>query len=192
VDLTGLADVGKLAAGALIGALAALIVARMNRGETRRSRLEAREDRALDRKDARRARFVDRKVELAAQLLLAADLHADEARRQVGAKVDRWTQDMEYGQEAVEGYNIPTVGPTQPVREAFLALDLVAPAIAGSAGDLYIATVPLGELAGRWPDPRFDSDQSWSRDWTIALERWDAAREAFVEAVRSDLGVVEA
>jgi hypothetical protein len=45
---------------------------------------------------------------------------------------------------------IPSVGSTQPVRDAFQALDLLAPAIAAAANGLYFATVALGAPAGRF------------------------------------------
>jgi len=149
--------------------------------------------RAADRKDARLDRFADRKLSLAVDLLLAADRHVDESRVQVASKYSRWELEDAYGPEAVEADTIPPVGETRPVRVAWQALDLVAPGVASAAGELYLATVPIGALAAAWPDPanrRGANEERWPRDWQSANDRWDEARHAFVDAVRRDLGVI--
>ncbi len=121
--------------------------------------------------------------------MLAADRHSDESDFQVGARLDRWETEVEYGAEAVEGMPIPPVGSTQPVRDAFLALDLVSPGISEPALRLYLATSPLGTLAAAWPDPERDNDRRWAVEWHEARDKWNDARHDFVDAVRADLGV---
>jgi hypothetical protein len=175
-------------AGARIGADAAKESARISQVEARADRDDAREAREADRQDARLDRFADRKLSLAVDVLLAADLHSDQSRVQVAAKVERWNIELEHGDDAYDG-TIPPVGSTQPVREAMQALELVAPGIAEPAGDLYRATLPLGSLAARWMDLERPDASRWAEDWADALERWDDARSAFVTAVRADLGV---
>jgi hypothetical protein len=67
----------------------------------------------------------------------------------------------------------PTIGTTEPDRAAFLALDLVAPAMAPTAGELYQATVPVGSLAASWREPVGAGADSieWSKRWAATNER---------------------
>jgi hypothetical protein len=175
-------------AGARIGAEAARESARISQAEAQADRDDARQAREADRQDARLARFAERKLTLAMDLLLAADLHSDQALVQTAAKLDRWQQELDFGPLEDPG-PLPAVGTTQPVRNAFQALDLVAPGIAEAARRLYLATLPLGDLAARWPEPNQDDDNRWARNWQEANDRWDDARHDFVGAVRADLGV---
>jgi hypothetical protein len=92
-------------------------------------------------------------------LLLAADLHADQSRVHVAAKADRWFNELEYGPVENPG-PLPDVDSSRPVRNAFQAIDLVAPAVAGAALELYQATLPLGTMSATWPDPTHDADAS--------------------------------
>jgi hypothetical protein len=180
--------------GARIAATAAREVARLAQAESQSDRQVSIDARALERADAQRDRFADRKLSLAVDLLLAADGHADEARVQVAAKYERWEQEDQYGSEAFEGTpaDYPTVGSTTPVRAAWQSLDLVAPNVTAEAGELYLATVPLGAMAAAWPDPSYPGDgrtERWPVEWRAALDRWTEARHAFVDAVRIDLDV---
>jgi hypothetical protein len=175
--------------GALVGAIGAWVVARMNRAEARAAREDARQAREAERQDARLDRFADRKLSLAVDLLVAADHHVDQARVQVAAKLDEWNTEQAYG-PLEEPMDIPEVGPTTPVRHAYLALDLVAPGVADAAGELYRRTLPLGDLAANWADPpEGDDAKRWVRNWAEANDAWNDARHAFVDAVRRDLGV---
>jgi hypothetical protein len=187
VVLAAIAGVSGAFLGSRIAAGATRKAAAIAQAEAQADREEARKARDADRRDARLDRFADRKLSLAVDLLLAADLHSDQSRNQVEAKVDRWNFLTEY-EGTYEG-TIPDVGPIQPVRDAFQALDLVAPGIAAPAGNLYAATVPLGGLAARWGDHEREDASRWGQDWAYAVDRWAEARSAFVAAVRADLGV---
>jgi hypothetical protein len=175
-------------AGARIGAEAAKESARITQRQAQADRDDARRARDADRQDARLDRFADRKLSLAVDMLLAADLHSDQSRNQVAVKVERWNDRLEYGEETAY-VPIPLVGPTQPVRDAFQALDLVAPAISEPARRFYQATIPLGSLAARWMELERPDAAQWGQDWAMAIDRWDEERYAFVAAVRADLGV---
>jgi hypothetical protein len=98
---------------------------------------------------------------------------------------------VDIGPEAVSKDPLPLVGSTEPVRVAYLALDIVSPGAAPAAAALYRATVPVGLLAGRWSWPGQENEygQKWSKEWAEAIDEWDDARHAFVDAVRADLGV---
>lgn len=178
--------------GARIAAAASSEEARLAQVEAQADRQAALEARSIERQDARRDRFADRKLSLAVELLLAADLHADEARTNVAARFDRWRDEDEYGPEAFDGVptNFPSIGTTTPVRAAWQSLDLVAPNVESQARALYEATVPLGSLAADWSEPGSgDPAGRWPIDWTTANDRWNEARHAFVAAVRADLNV---
>lgn len=176
------------AAAGLGGAgLGAWIAAR----ETRRASVVAHAESEANRQDLRHARFAERKLALAVDLLLAADLHRRESDQQVASKWERFTVELEYGIQDDDRPD-PPVGSTEPVRAAYLALDLVAPAAAPAAANLYLATVPLGALAAIWKDPATgpqDASKDWVRQWGEAIERWNDARQDFVDAVRLDLDV---
>ena len=181
------------AAGAVIGASIAADAARETAAkaqeQTDAARDDARQARELDRLDAQRARFADRKFTLAVDLLRAADLHWREAAQFVASRWEDFEQQMEIGCETTGPF--PTIGPTEPVRVAFLALDLVAPGMAPTAGALYEATTPVGSLAAAWREPvgAGADAKEWARKWAEANERWNDARLSFVDAVRADLGV---
>src|SRR5206468_2956441 len=124
-------------------------------------------------------RFADRKLSLAVDLVLAADLHTDQARQQVAAKFERWEVSVEYGSgltdqdgEPYEGPDIPSIGPSQPVRSAFLALELVSPGMTDAAKEFYLATVNVGRLAAGWQSPERDRDRQSDREWADADEKW--------------------
>jgi hypothetical protein len=150
-------------------------------------RATARQERDADREDGRLERFADRKLSLAVDLLLAADGHASTSRDHVAAKAARWAAELEYGPE--NETPLPEIGSAERVRNAFQALDLVAPAVGLTASSLYLATVRLASLAGG-ASAESQSDPDWVREWDAANERWSAARLAFVDAVRRDLGVL--
>jgi hypothetical protein len=188
VLLAAIAGVGGAFLGSWIAAGATRKAAAIAQVEAQADRDEARRARDADRRDARLDRFADRKLSLAVDLLLAADLHSDQSRNQVAAKVERWNLQVEYGIDA-SNVTIPAVGPTQPVRDAFQALDLVAPGISEPARRFYQATVPLGDLAGRWMDLEREDASRWGVDWARAVDGWADARYDFVAAVRADLGV---
>lgn len=189
VILAALAGVGGVVLGAHIAAGAAEKAAKLAASEAQANRDDARQARELDRVDAQRARFADRKFTLAIDLLRAADVHWREAAQYVASRWEDFEQRMDFDTER-EG-PFPTIGTTEPVRAAFLALDLVAPAMAPTASELYEATVPIGSLAASWREPEGASADSkeWSRKWAVTNERWIDARLAFVDAVRADLGV---
>jgi hypothetical protein len=181
------------AAGAVIGASIAADAARESAAkaqqEAQTDRDDARQARELDRRDARMVRFADRKFELAVELLRAADIHSREATQYVASRLEDWEDQMTLGTDRAGPF--PTIHPTDPVRAAYLALDLVAPAMAPTAAALYEATVPLGSLAVSWlePDRAGADNNEWARKWAEALEGWQDARHDFVDAVRADLGV---
>jgi len=147
----------------------------------------ARRERDADREDARRDRFDDRKLLLAVDLLNAADVHATQSRDHVTAKAARWAAELEYAPE--DDAPLPEIGSPEPVRNAYQSLDLVAPAVGLAASSLYLATVRLGSLAAG-ASAEAQSAPDWVREWDASNERWNAARLAFVDAVRRDLGVV--
>ena len=154
-------------------------------------REEARAGRLDERADAAAARFAERRVALAVDLLVAADVHRRQTDGYVAEANDRWQTEQEFGPEAVTDYPMPRIDTTEPVRAAMLALDLVAPAVSEAASELYLATVPLGPLATSAPNLPED-DPAGYRDWlqrrADALDRWDTARWAYVDAVQADLG----
>lgn len=180
-------------AGAIIGANIAADATReagrLAQIEATAARDDASRARDADRLDARRSRFAERKLVLAVDLLLAADLHRRQADEQLDAKWEHFRIEVEEDGESTDP--IPGVDTTEPVRIAYLSLELVAPDVHAQAEALYLATVPLGTRAAAWPHPGRDSDASnkWARDWAEASSRWDAARHAFVDAVRADLQV---
>ena len=178
-----------LALAAMAGLGGAILGSRIAANATTRAAATAQATAGSDREEARRTRFADRKLALAVDLLLAADLHHLEADQQVASKLERWEVELDFGLTPDEP--LPSVGPTAGVRAAYLALDLVAPAAAVAAGELYEATVPLGRLAAGWMDPLSDQEsrRKWAREWSEATARWDDARRNFVDAVRRDLDV---
>jgi hypothetical protein len=189
VGLIGAGLAGFLAAvlGAHIGATAARHAADVAQREAEADREDARQSRLADRVEAHQSRFADRKLSLAVELLLAADAHTTEASEQVRVKLEDARVRSEYGVDDTD-MTIPAVGSPDLVRRAYQALDLVSPGTADAARELYLATLPLGQLAARWRDPEGD-DKQWSRDWQRATDRWDDARHGFVDSVRIDLGV---
>ena len=191
VVIAAIAGVLGARAGARIGADAAREAARLAKEQAEADRHDARVARDADRELAYRDRFAERTLALAVDLLLAADLHRREADQQIAERWQRFEDDVNYGSEAATTEPLPSVGPTEPVRAAYLALDLVAPALAEPAAELYRATVPLGALAATWPHPTRDDDaKRWAREWAEATNRWDTARVAFVDATRGDLAVM--
>lgn len=191
VTLAATAGAAGAVLGANIAADAAREAARVAQQNSDADRQDARVARDLDRQDARRFQFADRKLALAVDLLVAADVHLREAEQQVATKWERWNIETDFGVDARPTDPLPEVNPSEPVRRAFLALDIVAPMVAPAAGELYEATVPLGSMAASWTEPASHNDynKEWSRKWTEARDRWDGARFAFVEAVRNDLGL---
>lgn len=142
-----------------------------DRAESARSRQEARED-------ARRARFADQKRELLTAFWSTCDGHKREVESQVVWRA--WAMTGHGGDD-------PGVGSTEPARQAFLALTLVATqdVVIASEG-LYNATVKLGaEHAYRATERGvYEVDQdAWRRD----LNAWSEAAAAFENAARADL-----
>lgn len=178
-----------LALAAMAGLGGAILGSRIAANATTRAAATAQATAGSDREEARRTRFGDRKLELAVDLLLAADRHRRDAGQHIATRLDRWEADLEVG--PLEWTDpLPDIGSSEPVRTAYLALDIVAPGSAAAAAAFYEATVPLGSLAASWQGPdRVDDYKKWARDWTEATERWDDVRRDFVDAVRTDIGV---
>jgi hypothetical protein len=106
-------DAGKIALGALIGAVGAWIVAWQNRSDAKTARDEA-------RAEARRVAFLDQRQACINDFLIAAT---------------RCRSDMETLPVAVQYRKpLPEID-LHPAIEAFATLDLMAPDVAGTAGN---------------------------------------------------------
>jgi hypothetical protein len=178
-------------AGARIAADAAREAARIASQETQADREAARQAREADRHDARLDRFADAKLAQAVELLLAADVHAREARAAVAAHQSIWYQENVADEwEKGDPITVPTINTSEPVRSAWQALDIVAPETAPAADALYQATVKLGQMAAypnvEYRDPEYEA---WNKNWHTADGEWTTRRDRFVAAVRADLGV---
>jgi hypothetical protein len=158
--------VGTLAGavlGAIIGAGSAYIIARQNRDEARRSKL------------------LERQVDLFVDFLIAADVHA----REVAAVMAR-VQDVVSG--GADPATIPPLNPTEPIRRSGLALQIVAPSVEPAATRLYMAAVRL-DLATEPArlDPTHTTFEMFG-NYRAAVAEHEAARLAFLEAVRGEMG----
>jgi hypothetical protein len=186
----GLLLVVSVTLAATAGAAGAVLGASISATEARTNREEAREARAEERRDAGRARYGERKLSLTVDLLLAADVHRREAEAQVNARADRWWLGEVEGEWDASGQiEIPTIGPSEPVRRAAQAIDIVAPLVAPAAEGLYASTVRVGESATHYQDQGTPPGDKWWDSWKEDLDAWADARARFVEAVREDLGV---
>jgi hypothetical protein len=115
--LSVLSAIAPVVLGALVGALGAYIVALANRNE------------------AREARFLDNKLALATDVIVQADIHAREVRQQV-ASIQAWSIDKEQQPPGA-------VGTTEPVRRAYVALDLLDHELGRKGEAIYIALVAM-------------------------------------------------
>jgi hypothetical protein len=151
-----------VAVGAVIGAAVVYLVARQDRDEVRRSRL------------------LERRVDLFVDFLIAADVHA----REVAAVMARIQDVVSAGADPA---TIPTLNPTEPIRRAGLALQILAPAVEPTATRLYMAAVrlDLATLPARL-DPIHTSFETFD-NYRAAVAEQEAARLAFLEAVRVEM-----
>lgn len=194
VILAAVAGIGGALLGSRIGAGATRRAAEMGQEESRADRAAALSARDAERTDARRDRFADRKLTLAVDLLLAADEHNRQAHARIVAVGDRMKLRLDFGEEAADAIEIPTIGSSELVRQAMLSLELMAPAMAPAAMDLYQATVKLGALSAQTSEHgSHDREQrdlvEWPREWIDAESGWNVQRFVFVDAARADLGV---
>jgi hypothetical protein len=169
-------DAGKIALGALIGAVGAWIVARMNRTESKVNREDAAQARDQAREDARQARHLDRKVALYTDLWLDSDRH----KREVAAQIS-WRRDPSKGQD-------PGIGSSESAYRAYFAVRLLAPSdVVDAAFGLYLATEVLGEhhayVAREGEPPAVPDENLWKED----LAAWARAARKFEQAAAQDL-----
>jgi hypothetical protein len=182
------------AAGAVIGAnIAAEAVresASLTKEQAEKDRDAVSQAREADRQDARRDRFIDRRLALVVDMMVEADAHKREAEANVGARAEKWEKYfLEDDAPGSERIDVPSIGPSEAVRRAFLALDILAPRVSEVAQDLYMATVMVGEWATVYVDQGTPQGDAWWQKWNSYLSRWANARGRFVEAVQADLGV---
>jgi len=149
--------------GAIIGAGGAYFISRQNL------------------KEARRSRLLERRVDLFVDFLIAADVHA----REVAAVMSR-IQDVVAG--GADPATIPTLNPTEPIRRAGLALQIVAPSVEIAATRLYMAAVRL-DLATEPArlNPRHTTFETFA-DYRAAVSEHDEARLGFLEGVHGEIG----
>ena len=165
-------DAGKIALGALIGALGAWIVARTNREE------------------ARRTRFHDDLRRVATDLYQAAERHRVEREAQWTA----WNQVAGHHLDP-DKHPIPAVGSTEPIFDAAVALDLVASRpTTKAAWDLWAALVWLDRFEYNAAVSRHggavERPSETDRDWNVGMRsRYVVALSAFANAVRGELGI---
>jgi len=149
------AKAAPVALGAIIGAVGALIVAVVNRNE------------------ARSARFHASGIDLATNVIVAADRHARELRAEVSRLF-----------ECVEGSasrdSVPRTGSTEPVRSAYLSLGLLDKELGTMGEAVYKRLIALDALT----EP-FRLDPS-----PIEYERF--SNEAFERAIKEYFGAMDA
>jgi hypothetical protein len=191
VAIAACVGAGGAIGGASIAARAARDAAAIAQGESQADRDDSRTARAAERADAQADRYAERKVTLAVALLVAADLHRRQTDQRVVTAAERWQSDLNYGPPDPPYGPLPEIDTTEPIRAAMLALTLVAPTVETAAVELYLATVQLGPMAIRWPNPDREgaNHNDWMREWAAATASWDDARLSYVDRVRSELGV---
>lgn len=189
VVLLALFTLGGVWIGGRISANAAKEAARIAADATRGAAAVAQQEAQADREEARRALFAGTLRLLAANLLREAQVHRDEIAAQ-----SAWRQ----GWSPDDPRPGPTVGRTDTLQDLVQELAFTArhAATADRAQDLWKATLALDRfvyVAGRDDVPGGYGEvtqlsDEWANQLSETLAQWPAARRAFVNAVRDELG----